>query len=188
MKALVTEPIGMSDTGFVPPERSRLATPYADGAPPIRMGDPYLLPLPDGHRISYSPGRAFDPHSFPSGGGGMNGTAEDVARLLEVVRTGGGKILKPATAHAMLINQTGSLPIIFGTGWGFGFGGALLTDPKAAKTPQSLGTWAWGGAWGHSWFVDPMSRLVVVALTNTAVEGMSGKFPTDVRDAVYGKK
>jgi hypothetical protein len=32
-----------------------------------------------------------------------------------------------------------------------------------------------------------MSRLVVVALTNTAMEGMSGKFPTDVRDAVYGK-
>jgi CubicO group peptidase (beta-lactamase class C family) len=188
MKALVTEPIGMSDTGFAPPERSRLATPYADGAPPVRMGDPYLLPLPDGRGISYSPGRAFDPHSFPSGGGGMNGTAEDVARLLEVVRTGGGNILKPATAHAMLINQTGSLPIIFGPGLGFGFGGALLTDPKAAKTPQSLGTWAWGGAWGHSWFVDPMSRLVVVALTNTAVEGMSGKFPTDVRDAVYGKK
>ncbi len=65
---------------------------------------------------------------------------------------------------------------------------ALLTDPEAAKTPQSLGTWSWGGAWGNSWFVDPERRLVVDALTNTAVEGMSGKFTTDIRDAVYGKK
>jgi CubicO group peptidase (beta-lactamase class C family) len=87
----------------------------------------------------------------------------------------------------MLINKTGNLPILFGPGWGFGFGGALLTDPKAAKTPQLQGTWSWGGAWGHSWFVDPERRLVVVALTNTAVEGMSGKFPVDIRDAVYGK-
>lgn len=187
VKALLTNPIGMNDTGFAPPDRSRLATPYADGAPPKRMSDSYLLPFAGLAGISFSPGRAFNPQSFPSGGGGMNGTAEDVARLLEVVRTGGGKILKPETAHSMLSNQTGSLPIIFGPGWGFGFGGALLTDPKAAKTPQSLGTWSWGGAWGHSWFVDPARRLVVVALTNTAVEGMSGKFPTDVRDAVYGK-
>jgi len=188
VNALVTKPIGMIDTGFAPPDRRRLAIPYVDGTPPERMGDPCLVPFAGLPGIYFSPGRTFDPRSFPSGGAGMNGTAKDVARLLEVVRSGGGKILKPATAHSMLINQTGSLPIIFGPGWGFAFGGALLTDPKAAKTPQSPGTWSWGGAWGHSWFVDPERRLVVVALTNTAVEGMSGKFTTDVRDAVYGKK
>ncbi len=188
VRMLVTEPVGMIDTGFAPPERSRLATPYADGSPPVRMGDPYLLPSIGGASTVFSPARAFDPRSFPSGGGGMNGTAEDVARLLEVVRSGGGKILKPATVRSMLTNQVGSLPIISGPGWAFGFGGALLTNPKAAKTPQSPGTWTWGGSWGHSWFVDPKRRLVVVALTNTAIEGMSGKFPADVRDAVYGKK
>lgn len=188
VEALVTKPAGMIDTGFASPDRSRLATPYVDGAPPKRMADPCLLPFAGFAGISFSPGRAFDPRSFPSGGAGMNGTAGDLAQLLEVVRSGGGKILKPATAYSMQVNQTGSFPTLLGPGWGWGYVGALLTDPKAAKTPQSPGTWSWGGVWGHSWFVDPERRLVVVALTNTAVEGTSGKFPADIRDAVYGKK
>jgi len=188
VKKLVTEPAKMIDTGFAPPDRQRLAATYADGSPPVRMSDPYLLPFMDLAGISYSPQRTFNKDSFPSGGGGMNGTAEDIARFLEIVRIGGKDILKPTTAESMLKNQIGNLPIINGPGWGFGYGGAVLTDPKAAKTPQSVGTWSWGGAWGHSWFVDPKLRLVVVALTNTAVEGMAGQFPIDIRDAVYGKK
>ena len=75
----------------------------------------------------------------------------------------------------------------YGPGWGFGYGGAVLTDPKAARTPQSVGTWSWGGVWGHTWFVDPALGLVVVALTNTAVEGVSGHFPFAIRDAVYNR-
>ena len=185
VQRLVTGPAGMAETSFAPPDRSRLAAAYADGSPPVRMSDPYLLPFMDLAGITFSPGRTFDPSSFPSGGSGMNGTAEDVARLLDIVRSGGGELLKPATAQAMLTNHTGRFPIINGPGWGFGYGGALLVDPKAANTPQAPGTWTWGGVWGHSWFVDPGHKLVIVALTNTAIEGMLGKFTTDVRDAVY---
>ena len=87
----------------------------------------------------------------------------------------------PASAD----EPNGSLPVVLGPGWGFGFGGAVLLDPRAAQTPQSPGTWLWGGVWGHSWFVDPVQRWVVVGLTNTAIEGMMGSFPTTVRDAVY---
>ena len=185
VQALVTGPAGMAETSFAPPDRRRLAAAYADGPPPVRMSDPYLLPFMDLAGITFSPGRTFDPSSFPSGGSGMNGTAEDIVRLLEIVRSGGGELLKPATAQAMLTSHTGRFPIINGPGWGFGYGGALLVDPKAANTPQAQGTWTWGGVWGHSWFVDPSRKLVVVALTNTAIEGMLGKFSTDVRDAVY---
>lgn len=35
------------------------------------------------------------------------------------------------------------------------------------------------------WFADPAQRLVVVGLTNTAIEGMMGGFPIAVRDAIY---
>jgi CubicO group peptidase (beta-lactamase class C family) len=62
----------------------------------------------------------------------------------------------------------------------------VLVDPVAAGSPQSAGTLQWGGAYGHSWFVDRVQGLSVVALTNTTFEGMSGRFTTDVRDAVYG--
>jgi hypothetical protein len=33
--------------------------------------------------------------------------------------------------------------------------------------------------------VDPAKKTTVVALTNTAPEGMAGKFPDGLRDAVY---
>jgi len=188
VRTLVTGPLDMAGTEFAAPAREGLATPYADGSPPVRMGDPHVIPYFGLAGVRFSPGRTFDPRSFPSGGAGMNGTADDVARFLETVRSGGGKVLKPATAKAMMTSQTGHLPIVMGPGWGFGLGGAVLTAPKAAKTPQSAGTWAWGGAWGHSWFVDAGHRLVVVALTNTALEGMVGAFPSQVRDAVYGRE
>jgi CubicO group peptidase (beta-lactamase class C family) len=44
----------------------------------------------------------------------------------------------------------------------------------------------WGGVYGHSWFIDPKRRLVAVAMTNTAIEGMLGEFSLDIRNAVYG--
>lgn len=42
--------------------------------------------------------------------------------------------------------------------------------------------------WGlrHKWFIDPANELTVVALTNTAFEGMIGRFTVDIRNAVYG--
>ena len=51
--------------------------------------------------------------------------------------------------------------------------------------PQAAGTLQWNGAYGHKWFVDPANEFTVVALTNTAFEGMMGRFTVDVRNAVY---
>src|SRR2546427_6869638 len=55
-------------------------------------------------------------------------------------------------------------------GWGFGLGFAVLRDAAASGMPQNAGTWRWGGAYGHSWFVDPARGLSVAALTNTRSE------------------
>jgi CubicO group peptidase (beta-lactamase class C family) len=134
--------------------------------------------------MTYSPARALDPKAYPSGGAGMVGTAPDVMRFLETIRTGGKPILSTAATVSMMSNQIGSV-IGPQPGVGFGFGGAVVVDPAAARTPQSAGTWLWGGVYGHTWFVDPARKLTVVAFTNTAPEGLSGKFTTDLRDAVY---
>ena len=180
----VTQPLGMRDTGFWAKEPARLAVPYHDSkSAPAKMEDPYVMAFGEGGRMTYSPSRALDPKAFPSGGAGMVGTAPDVMRLLEAIRTGGKPIMSAATAASMMRNQIGSLPGP-GPGTGFGFGGAVVVDPAAAHT-QSAKTWQWGGVYGHSWFVDPERKLTVVALTNTALEGMWGKFTTDLRDAVY---
>ena len=114
----------------------------------------------------------------------MVGTAPDVMHFLETIRKGGKPILSAATSGGMMRNQIGLLdgpqP-----GVRFGFGGAVVVDPAAANTPQSQGTWLWGGIYGHTWFVDPARKLTVVAFTNTGLEGMWGKFTTDLRDVVY---
>ena len=70
-------------------------------------------------------------------------------------------------------------------GWGFSLGFSVLRDPAPTGTPESPGTWRWGGAYGHSWFVDPARELTVVALTNTLYEGMDGAFVNELRDAAY---
>ncbi|MFV8765717.1 serine hydrolase, partial [Yersinia enterocolitica] len=70
-------------------------------------------------------------------------------------------------------------------GIGFGLGFSVLRNPLEAASPESIGTWSWGGVYGHSWFVDPRQELSVVALTNTLYEGMSGQFVNDLRDAIY---
>jgi CubicO group peptidase (beta-lactamase class C family) len=116
----------------------------------------------------------------------MVGTAGDYLKFLETIRTGGGPILRPETVALMMTDQVGFQAQSQGPGWGFGYGWAVLDDPSAANTPQAKGTIAWGGVYGHSWFVDPVRKITVVALTNTAFEGMNGRFPTEVRDAVYG--
>jgi CubicO group peptidase (beta-lactamase class C family) len=186
VQALVTGPLGMVDTSFGVADRGRLATPYGDGTPrPVRMGREHTVGF-NGMAIRFAPERVFDPASYPSGGGGMVGTAGDVLKLLEALRTGGQGFLRPGTLAAAHQAWVGPEAQTKGPGWGYGRGWAVLVDPQAAQSPQSAGTLSWGGVYGHSWFIDPVRRLTVVGLTNTAIEGMAGRFTLDVRDAVYG--
>ena len=183
----VTKPLGLADTGFVARDPARLAAAYVNAEPaPKRMTENMEVSL-GATAVRFAPSRATDATAFPSGGAGMVGTAGDVLTFLETLRTGGAPILEPATVATMMKDQVGVQAATQGPGWGFGYGWAVLDDPAAAKTPQGAGTIQWGGVYGHSWFVDPKNRLTVVALTNTAFEGMNGAFTTQLRDAVYGR-
>lgn len=86
----------------------------------------------------------------------------------------------------MMSNQIGQLRIDVEAipSWGFGFGGAVLMDPSLAQVPQATVTWKWGGVYGHHWYVDPVNRVTVIALTNTAIEGMIGRFNPELMAAV----
>ena len=183
----VTAPLGLADTGFAVRDAGRLAKPYADGTPePVAMTDGMRVPFFD-TVATFAPSRILDAASYPSGGAGMAGTAGDVLTFLEAIRTGGAPILRAETVGRMASDQVGPEAETQGPGWGFGHGWAVLVDPAPTGTPQAAGTLQWGGAYGHSWFVDRANALSVVALTNTAFEGMSGAFPAEIRDAVYGR-
>ncbi|WP_244258738.1 serine hydrolase domain-containing protein [Cupriavidus gilardii] len=188
VRQLVTGPLGMRDTDFVARDAQRVATPYVNDRPqPHRLAEGEVVPVFDGTvGVRYSPARIFDPHAFPSGGAGMAGTAQDVMRLLEALRQRSGALLPNELVAEMGRDQTDGHEVPGAPGFGFGLGFSVLRDPALAASPESAGTWRWGGVYGHSWFVDPVQRLCVVALTNTLYEGMSGRFVTDLRDAVYG--
>lgn len=189
VRALVTGPLDMHDTGFfASPQDQRLATPYVNsaGAAPRRMDGPTVAtPFEGAIGIRFDPSRAFDATAFPSGGAGMVGSAPDFMRLLETLRTGGAPLLSQALVNDMGRNHTGARGPADAPGCGFGLGFSVLHDPVAAASPESAGTWRWGGAYGHSWFVDRARELSVVTFTNTLYEGMSGRFVSDLRDAVY---
>ncbi|AXX18100.1 serine hydrolase domain-containing protein [Serratia marcescens] len=187
VKKWVTGPLAMTDTDFLAVDPARLAAAYADHpGEPRRLRQPDRLPFIDGCAgFHLSPARALDPQAYASGGAGMVGSAEDFLRLLETLRQGGGQVLPAEWVTALTTNQIGDLPMPFWPGRGFGLGITVLKDPVAAQTPESVGSWRMGGTFGHSWFVDPVRQLSVVAFTNTALEGMSGAFVGEICQAVY---
>lgn len=185
---LVTRPLGMVDTGFVVNDPPRVATAYVSDTPrPHKLGEGETVSAFEGAvGIAYSPARIFNAEAFPSGGAGMAGTARDILCLLETLRQGGGALLPSELIEEMSRDQTRGLELPNAPGFGFGLGFSVLRDPELAASPESPGTWRWGGAYGHAWFVDRAQGLSVVAFTNTLYEGMSGRFVADLRDAVYG--
>ncbi|WP_322078208.1 serine hydrolase domain-containing protein [Burkholderia cepacia] len=185
---LVLRPLGARDTGFVARDAARLATPYVNDTPqPHRLAENETVPIFDGTvGVTYSPSRALDADAFPSGGAGMVGTAGDVLNVLDTLRAGGGSLLPADLVDEMGRAHTGNLELPDLPGAGFGIGFSVLRDPLAAASPESVGTWRWGGVYGHSWFVDRARGLTVVSLSNTLYEGMNGQYTIDLRDAIYG--
>lgn len=187
VKTLVTQPLGMSDTIFTPTDMTRLTAAYADGVTrPDRMeGDHYIAAGPNkGTRLWAE--RALNKDAYQSGGSGMVGTAPDIIKFLEAIRQGGAPILQQSSLEPALQNQTGSLRETIDPGHGFThLSVAVLSDPKAAKSPCAKGTICWGGVFGHAWFIDRAAELSLLIMTNTAGEGSGGNFPNDIRDAVY---
>lgn len=183
MRDLVTGPLHL-DATYALADGANLAAPYADAAPePRRMqGVTHVQGLlPEGQHFSYDPDRILSPTAYPSGGGGMAGTAHAALSLLETLR--GGDFLTPELRAEAARNRLTGAHLLREPGWGHAWAGAVVNDPAAMGVPLPKGTLSWGGIYGHGWYVDPVRGRTLVALTNTAVEGMSGRFATDIAAA-----
>lgn len=178
----VTGPLAMVDSLFGVSDVARLAQPYQDGTPPLRMEGEVVVVGRDGGVTPFSVPRIFDARAPQSGGAGMAGTAGDVMRLLEALR---GDFLSAGLREAAWANQVGDLRA---GGKGFGYLGAVTLDPVAAATAMPVGAVDWGGAWGHNWVVDRPSGTVIVMCTNTLFEGCNGPFREEVVQAVFGSE
>ncbi|OLC42557.1 MAG: hypothetical protein AUH75_04320 [Gemmatimonadetes bacterium 13_1_40CM_4_65_7] len=187
IRTRITRPLKMNDTYFyVPPAAARrLVTVYASDS------TNHAYRAPDGPRGqgNYVEG----PRKSFAGGAGLISTAPDYARFLQMLLNGGEldgvRILAPHTVALMTHNQVGTLYDSTGArGFGFGFG---ITERYGAIGMTSVGTFSWGGAYGSSYYVDPVEHLVIVFMVNQLPNGTdlrSDRVPNLVYQALVGRQ
>ena len=85
----------------------------------------------------------------------------------------------------MMTAQTGDMAIVNrGPGWAFGYGGAMLTDPVSCPNPAIGRHLRLGRRVGPHLVRRSGPALSVMALSNTALEGMMGRYVRDLRNAI----
>jgi CubicO group peptidase (beta-lactamase class C family) len=182
----VTGPLGMIDTRFYATDPKRLAHPYADARPPLRMAEPQEVhndPDDPGKIDVFSPGRILLRDRPQCAGSSMAGTAQDFMKLMDALAV--GDLLRPATRDAAFANQIGSIDRPKDPGQKFSFIGGVIDD--AGKSGwHKRGLIHWGGIWGNNWIIDPATKTTVVVMTNTMREGCNGPFRDEMKDAVFG--
>ena len=169
MRERIFTPLGMVDTDFfVPVEKQpRLAITYRHSKTRglVEVDQPLF-----GRDAGRVPGIA-------SGGGGLFSTIDDYARFAQMLLgrgvLGGVRVLS-AQAVALMTGNHLSDEIIAGgygvghqpirPGFGYGFNGAVFTDPALAGSKVGRGTYQWDGAAGTWFWVDPENDLLFVGM------------------------
>jgi CubicO group peptidase (beta-lactamase class C family) len=92
--------------------------------------------------------------------------------LLNGGQLDGTRLLSPTTVAFMTSDHLGTMKVValgsVGTGYGFGLGFAVRTEPGIAGVPGSVGEYRWGGAAGTAFWVDPKEEMISVLMTQGA--------------------
>lgn len=156
----IFKPLGMNDTYFSLPanKASRLVSLYAEDAKgKLVKGDNNLLngPTAANYPLANS--------TYYSGGAGLSSTVYDYAVFLQMLLNGGEyngvKLLGRSSIRMMTMNQIGDVKMGDNK---FGLGFEIETEEGSAKTPTSVGTYSWGGAFSTSYWVDPKEKIVLL--------------------------
>jgi len=180
LKERLLDPLEMKDTSFYVTDISKQA----------RIAEP----LPD-DRVIGAGATVGDPRvamKFESGGGGLVSTADDYARFLSMMTSGGvykGKrFLSPRTIEYMSADHLGSsvatTPLYLpGAGHGFGLGFAVRKVTGESPWITPAGDYWWGGAGGTYFWVDPKSDMFVVFMMQSPK--MRTVYRSVLRNMVY---
>lgn len=171
-------PLGMRDSGFeLPADRAaRLVTLHSETDGKLTASHE-----PQGGVHPDYPAR---PITYFSGGGGTSGTTADYARFLQLFLNGGeldgARLLGRKTVEMMLTNQIPRLQPPFGLGF------ALETPENDFRTPLTIGSFEWGGAFATTYWADPKEQLVALIYTNVlgSTVGLGEQFKVLVYSAL----
>ena len=188
----ITVPLGMRDAGFYVPagKRGRFTVLYRTGPNGELVADPSASRRSGDYDVQ---------PPMPSGGGGMVSTAEDYFRfasmLLNEGELDGKRILAPSTVKLMTTNHVpaellnGKFGIGYATmrpGFGYGYNGAVESNPAEANLPDGKGTYQWDGAAGTWFWVDPTNDVVFVGMIQRMLGPASPPLEYGSRQVVYG--
>jgi len=154
----VFDPLGMTDTAFYPSKEqlARLAVTYGkDKAGKLVVAPNSLMDLP-----------ANPKHPIPAGG--LISSGGDLAKLYQMMlnkgELGGKRIISEKAVAEMTKVQTGDIKTGFVDGMGFGYGWAVVREPKGVTGMLSAGTFGHGGAFGTQGWIDPNQDLFCILL------------------------
>jgi CubicO group peptidase (beta-lactamase class C family) len=103
-----------------------------------------------------------------SGGGGLSSTIYDYAIFLQMLcnegEYNGVRLLAPSTVRMMTSNQIGDLTLNIGDNKDnkFGFGLSVRVEKGSRGNPKQPGTYAWGGVFSTTFWVDPKEHMLVI--------------------------
>lgn len=151
-------PLGMTDTKFYPAatDLKRIALTYGKKDGKLDVGPFGLVGLP-----------ANPKHPIPAGG--LISTAADQAKVYRMMlhkgALDGKRVLSEKAVAEMTKNQTGAIdPAGFVPGMGFGYGWAVVKEPKGVTAMLSPGTFGHGGAFGTQGWIDPTQDVFVILM------------------------
>jgi len=161
----IFEPLGMKDTYFYLPKEkySRLASLYTEDSlkQVIKAAASFDI------KGDFSSNYPATPGTYFSGGGGLSSTALDYAIFMQMLLNGGeynGKrILSRSSVKMMTVSQYDKLS------WPenkMGLGFSIFTEKSLAVSPLSPGSFAWGGMFSSSYWIDPNEKIVAQLFLN----------------------
>jgi len=162
----VLAPLGMTDTGFSVPaaKLDRLAAAYRPDGDSLALSD-------DPRQSAWA-----QPPAFPSAGGGLVSTADDLlafgTMLLQQGRYRGRRVLSRPSVQVMTTDQLTRQQreengIFFAGVGGWGFGLNVIT--RRGDLGPGPGSFGWNGGTGTTFYVDPAEELIGVLLTQRAM-------------------
>ncbi|UKT64847.1 serine hydrolase domain-containing protein [Pedobacter mucosus] len=156
-KNRIFKPLGMNDTYFALPKekQNRLASVYTEDANTHKV-KPWIDGTFPGATVNYP----INGNGYFAGGAGLVSTSKDYGTFLQMLLNNGtynGKrILTEKSVGLMTTNQ---LKFPFGDNQ-FGLGFEITTEKGSKRLGQSAGSYAWGGFFGSTYWVDPKKKIV----------------------------
>ena len=175
LKARVFDPLGMADTTFYPTagQAKRVAVLHD-------KRDGKAVPASStGFKMDF----AGTDRKHPVPAGGLYSTAGDLAKLYRLMlhkgELDGKRVLSEKAVAEMTKTQTGDIKTGFVDGMSFGYGWAVVKEPKGVTAMLSAGTFGHGGAFGTQGWIDPTQDSFFILLIQRT--GLANGDASDMR-------